>query len=423
MNKTERYLSQIPMFASLPQETIQTLAAGLAEVTAPAGTVLFHEGEAGNSLYIVIEGEVDVVKAKGTPEEQIIGTRRPGEFVGEMSLLNPDGLRTAAVITRAPTRLLEIKRADFDALLYRQPVLAYQLVRVLSLRLSESHNLAIHDLHQKNQELSKAYEALKSAQAQIIEKEKLERELQVAHRIQLSLLPLVPPKLDGYGFSARLHPARAVGGDLFDFIPLDRDRVGIVIGDVTDKGVPAALFMAQTHALVHAEAARSADPVKTLQRVNQHLLVMNGEGLFATLVYGILDRRTQELRYARAGHEAPLLCEPDCSITRLPYGPGQPLGLFPSPAIDEQVVTLSPGRTLLLYTDGATDVRDPNMEIFGFERLVSRLGILGDKPVDELVDRLLGDLVAFQSSAPQEDDITLVAVRAEPVHPPDSAGD
>jgi serine phosphatase RsbU (regulator of sigma subunit) len=282
------------------------------------------------------------------------------------------------------------------------------MVRVMSMRLSAAHNAAIHDLQEKNQRLSEAYEALKAAQAQIIEKERLERELKVAHDIQMSILPRAMPQLSGFDFGARLVPARAVGGDLYDFIPLGDNQLGIVIGDVTDKGVPAAIFMAQAHALLRAEASQSASPREALQRANTHLLQMNARGLFVTVLYGVVDRVTRTFTYARAGHELPLLCSADGVVSSPPEGASLPLGL------DEQTVTLPPGGLLLLYTDGVTDARNEQRQSFELEKVQAVLQRCAGNKAQAVCDALLQEVIGHFGAAPQHDDVAVVGLRAAP---------
>ena len=204
-------IRKVPLFASLRGTETQFLAEILRGVEIPAGALLFREGEPGASFDILVDGQVEVIKALGTPDERLLAVRGPGDFFGEMSLLDPDGLRTASVRARTPVCLLEMARPDFDALLQHRPALAYEIMRVLSLRLRESDNATIADLREKNRELSQAYAELKAAQAQIIEKEKLEQELRMAHRIQQSILPGKLPRLAGYDFGALMMPARSVG--------------------------------------------------------------------------------------------------------------------------------------------------------------------------------------------------------------------
>ncbi|MEK7323842.1 MAG: cyclic nucleotide-binding domain-containing protein, partial [Chloroflexota bacterium] len=142
----EHLISQAPLFASLPRGEIQRLAGTLRPVNVSPNTILLREGEVGDRFYIICEGQIEIVKALGTADERLVGVRGPGEYIGEMSLLDRDGLRAASARARASAQLLEMTRADFDALLNRQPTLAYEMVRVLSTRLKQAHNSAIHDL-------------------------------------------------------------------------------------------------------------------------------------------------------------------------------------------------------------------------------------------------------------------------------------
>jgi serine phosphatase RsbU (regulator of sigma subunit) len=408
----EALIGQVPLFASLPESEVHYLAETLQQHEFPAGTFLMREGDSGDHFYLILGGQLEVVKAVGTAEERSLGVRGPGEFLGEMSLLNRDGLRTASVRALTSVTLLEMTRADFDALLHRQPLLAYEMVRVLSMRLQDAENATIHDLQEKNRELTRAYQELQAAHAQIVEKEKLEHELQMAREIQESILPRTLPLLTGFDFGARILPARYVGGDFFDFIPLDEDTVGIVIGDISDKGVPAAIFMALTRSLLRAEASRAATPRETLESVNRHLLDMNEAGMFVTVLYGVLDRMRGEFAYARAGHDLPMVCRADGEILMLDHGIGQPLGIVPTPKLDEQRLRLPRGGMMLLYTDGATDGRDVQGAFFGLERLQGAVVASLCDSAQVLCDRLLDMILAHQGGSVQDDDITLVAVHA-----------
>jgi sigma-B regulation protein RsbU (phosphoserine phosphatase) len=143
-----------------------------------------------------------------------------------------------------------------------------------------------------------------------------------------------------------------VGGDFYDFISLDDRRLGIAIGDVSGHGVPAALFMALTVTLLPAEACRDCSPSEVLRAVNHQLLNVNSEGLFVTVLYGVLDRTTGEFTYARAGHESPIHCLATGELIVPDLGPGQLLGFWGDVRLSEQSISLAPGSTLMLYTDG-----------------------------------------------------------------------
>ena len=409
----EQILKQVALFASLPPNEVKYLAEILHYREFSAGTVFIQESEIADHFFILLEGQIEVIKALGTANERVLGVDEAGSFIGEMGLINPGSRRTASVRARTPARLLEMTRADFEALLHRQPELAYKMVRVLSLRLEQHQNRTIRDLQEKNLQLTQAYERLKAAQAHLIEKEKMERELEVARGIQQSMVPRKLPHLPGFDFGARMMPARAVGGDFFDFIPLSESTLGIVIGDVSDKGVPAALFMALTSNLLRAEARRASSVSDALRHVHQQLLEINDAGMFVSLLYGVLNGPKREFRYARAGHELPLLYDARGELVGLPYTDGQPLGAMDRILLDEQTVVLPSGSTVLFYTDGVTDVLDAQGNQFGLERLRQALSAQRSAPAQAICDTLLEITAAYRAATPQYDDITLVTVRVK----------
>jgi len=405
-------ISQVPLFASLPSEELDFLAATLQETTYPAGTILFHEGEYGDRFYIVLDGWIEIIKALGTHDERLISVRGAGEFVGEMSLLIGDGLRTASVRVRSAARVLELTRDEFDRLLRRHPVMAYEMLRVLSTRLREANDATIRDLHERNQRLAQAYADLQAAQAQIIEQETLMRELQLAGEIQESMLPRTLARIEGFDIGARMVAARMVGGDFFDIIPLSPDNLGIAIGDVSGKGVPAAMFMALASSLLRAEVTRGAPPEQALAMLNRQLMTRNDKGMFVTLLYGVLWRESREFRYVRAGHEFPLAWNASGTRMAVSRGRGLPLGLFPTPVLDVQSLMLPPGSTLLLYTDGAVEAMDAQETLFGHDRLYQVAHADMEGTAQDLCDQVVRAISRYQGAASPADDITLVAVRA-----------
>jgi serine phosphatase RsbU (regulator of sigma subunit) len=403
-------LADLPLFQGLPQDELQVLAGLLCITELPADTLLFREGDLGDHFYIIFSGEVEVLKSLGTEGEWLVAVLGPGEFLGDLSLLNPDRLRTASVRSRGPVTLWEMHHEDIDGLLDRQPRVAFKLVSTLGARLTQMDNAVIASLRAKNIELTQAYEALQSAQEQLVEKERLEQELRVAYQIQVSILPQKLPELPGFKFGARIVPARTVGGDFFDFIPLGDNRVGIVIGDVADKGIPAAIFMARAHALLYAEVFQCPTPAEALRRVNQHLHQINTPNLFVTVLYGVLDRRTGRFTYARAGHELPILFPPGEQPARVNHDLGQLLGILEEPVFDEKTIQIPPGGSLLLYTDGLVDGINPQGQRFGYQQLLEEADRWRALPAQELCDRLLDRVLTYQGDVHLQDDVTLVAI-------------
>jgi serine phosphatase RsbU (regulator of sigma subunit) len=329
-----------------------------------------------------------------------------------MGLLNQGKPRTATARVMEAARLLRVKYTDFSELLKIRPELAYEMASVLSARHTEVLNNNILTLRNKNEKLQQAYDDLKAAQAKIIEKEKIEQSLVLARKIQHSILPINIPQMDGYDIGALMRPAQAVGGDFFGVYSLDENHMGLIVGDVSDKGVPAAIFMAQSHALLRASVQSGIGTTAALERVNNLLLEMNAEGLFVTIIYGILDTSSGEFRYTRAGHELPLVLDPNGEVSSPPRGRGMVLGLYDDPVLEERSLIIPVGGFMLLYSDGIADDRNAERVRFGDERLadlVKQFGIAS--PAQQTCEAIYEALMAFQASAPQFDDVTLLGVR------------
>jgi serine phosphatase RsbU (regulator of sigma subunit) len=403
-------LAKIPLFSDLPAEELEYLSHTLQILELQHGQILFREGEAGEHFYLVLDGELEVLMAEGTQDEIQLNVLGKGEYIGEMSLLLPGGERTATARAGRKTVLLAMSRTEFIELLRRHPSLAYTMARVLSERLNAANTATFRDLAEKNHQLQQAYDELKVAQAQLIEKERLERELQVAAEIQLSILPDHLPEAPPFDFGACILPARQVGGDFYDVFSIDENKIGILIGDVADKGVPSALFMARAHALIMAEADTGIPPGEVMNLVNGHITRLEKSTQFVTALYGVLNCQTGEFSYARAGHEPPLLLTAAGHVERLPHQTGMALGLWDTITIDENSLFLPAGATLLLFTDGLTDCREPAGECFGLARITQHLQQLGGQSAQQVCAFLLEALQQFQNGARQDDDVTLVAV-------------
>ena len=402
---------RVPLFSQLPRSELDTLTATLQVVELQPGQALFLEGDPGESLYIVLEGQLEVLMAMGTSDEKHMAMLGPGEFVGEMSLLIPGRARTASVRSLKAARLWRMTHQDFEGLLLRRPQFAYTMVRTLTQRLDATNSSAFRDLQEKNLQLQMAYDELKAAQAQLVEKERLERELQLAAEIQISILPQALPKAPGYTFGAAMYPARMVGGDFYDVFPVATDRIGMVIGDVTDKGVPSAIFMARTHALIMSEASHGGTPGEILRRVNHHLIELAQSDLFVTVLFGILDCPSGKFDYARAGHEHPLLLNASGKVQDLPRAVGQPVGIMDQFLLDENSLVLLPGCSLLAYTDGVTDERNPRGVTYGYARLIKTLERARGRDGRQICEAILAALRRYQGEAAQEDDITMVVLQ------------
>jgi serine phosphatase RsbU (regulator of sigma subunit) len=247
--------------------------------------------------------------------------------------------------------------------------------------------------------------------AQTRERERLEQEMRVARIIQQTLLPKSSPSLPGWHFSAYYQPARAVGGDFYDFLSFEDGRLGIVIGDVTDKGVPAALVMATTRSILRSVAQGETSPGKVLEQTNNLLCPDIPSRMFVTCLYAILDPRSGRLQFANAGHDLPYQ-QRKGDVAEL-RAAGMPLGLMPGMGYEEKETTLAPGETVLFYSDGLVEAHNAAREMFGFPRLETLLKE-GSKGAS-LIEYLLEELATFTGPGwEQEDDVTLVVLqRAE----------
>lgn len=403
-------LARVPFFTDLPDEELDRIAATLDTVNLQSGDILFHEGDTGEHMYVVVSGELEVLMAPDTDNELILNIVHEGEYLGEMSFIMPGGRRTASVRARGEVVLLSLSRSQFDDLLKRHPQLANAMVSVLSQRLDNTNVTTFRDLTEKNRQLQQAFDELKAAQEQLIEKERLERELQVAADIQMSILPDVLPVREHFDFGGRILPARQVGGDFYDVFDLGDNKLGVLIGDVADKGVPSAIFMARAHALIIAEADSVTPPGEVLRRVNKHITRLEKAIQFVTALYGVLDTQTGEFSYARAGHEPPLLLHEHGDVHRLPHQPGMALGLWENITLDEYRLFLPQGSLLVLFTDGMTDCRNPKGEPFGLERIKKTMIGLINLSAQEGCDLLFESLMKYQNGSKQDDDVTLVAI-------------
>jgi serine phosphatase RsbU (regulator of sigma subunit)/anti-sigma regulatory factor (Ser/Thr protein kinase) len=247
---------------------------------------------------------------------------------------------------------------------------------------------------------------MREQEAEARERERVDQELHVAQLIQQQFLPHELPELRGWQVSAFYRPAATVGGDFYDLIELDDGRIMVVEGDVTGHGVPAALVMASTHALLRSTAQITQRPGEVLRRVNQLLVPQIPANMFVTCLALVIDLDTGKTQFANAGHNLPYIRRGD-SVIRL-EARGMPLGLMPDSVYDEIEARIDTDDIVLIYSDGITEQHDAGGEMFGFHRTEALVGAATSG--DELIDRSVAALGAFSSGVEQEDDITLVTL-------------
>lgn len=247
------------------------------------------------------------------------------------------------------------------------------------------------------------------------ERERLKAEFSVAQRAQQQMLPSETPQLTGFSIAALCRPSREVGGDLYDFIPLPEGKLGVVVADVSGKGVPASLYMTLTKGLMMSVAEEKSDPGDVLCEVNRHLYQACQRRMFVTLVFGVIDPATRTMTYARAGHNPPLWHKTSEQSALLLRPPGLGLGLNSGKSFDRilkvETIELQPHDVLFFYSDGITEAMNEHGEEYGEEKLMAVATRVDGLGADEILNLVLGDVSSFLGTVPPQDDQTLVVVR------------
>lgn len=239
---------------------------------------------------------------------------------------------------------------------------------------------------------------------------KMQDEVKVASQIQSGLLPKFAPKIEGYDLAGISIPAQVVGGDYFDFIEIEGNKLGVCLGDVTGKGMPAALLMDNLQATIRGFALTTSSANDCVYRANKLLMKSTDQGKFVTLFYGNLDIETHRLCFSNAGHNSPFLVSKSEGVSRLNTG-GTVLGFMEESQYQEQTVPFNPGDTLVIYSDGITEAMNSFEKEFGEDRVFQIVQNNKDKPAAELIEQILAAVNRFTEGAPRMDDMTLVVVK------------
>jgi sigma-B regulation protein RsbU (phosphoserine phosphatase) len=247
-------------------------------------------------------------------------------------------------------------------------------------------------------------------QKEMVVRERLETEVQLARQIQQTFIPESLPQFDDWELAARWKTARQVGGDFYDVFDLPDKRLGLFIADVADKGVPAALFMALTRTLVRAAVIENTSPAEAMKRVNELLMPDTRQGMFVTGVYAVLDMEKNELTYVNAGHNPPLWIKPDGNIERLTRT-AIALGVVTGEPVEQRTIKLESGDSLLLYTDGLTESFNAEGDFFGEERLLEAIRCDHCSSASDLLDAVEKTLLNFVQDMPPADDLTMLVLR------------
>jgi serine phosphatase RsbU (regulator of sigma subunit) len=298
-------------------------------------------------------------------------------------------------------------------MVHRSPEAALTVLRGVIGNLRETDRVTISQLQSKNIELQQAYVDLKAAQAELMEQERLKRELEIAAEVQRSILPAEFPHIPGIEFATYAQPAREVGGDYYDLLLLDDDHFGLVMADASGKGIHAALYMAITRTLFLAKASEHRSPRDAVRQVHDLLMTSSDVDMFVTAFYGIVNRQTLEMCYVRAGHDLPIHYRSQSGELSLLQSQGRFLGSLDGITLEEAAVQFSAGDTLVCYSDGVTDAVSPAGDFYGLERLKAAVTGAGPRSARAVVEAIVADVNHFRADAGQPDDQTLLVMKVQ----------
>ncbi len=395
----------------LPDEDLNVLTKAVVTDEHEAGSIICREGELEHVFYIIQDGKVAFTK-KMDHGEQFLGLKGKGEFFGELGVLDR-APRAATVHAISDCKLIEIHEDTLDTIITRNPSVARAIMRGLTLSIRDTDQITIAELQLKNDELSRTLDNLRAAQAELLRRERLKRDLEIAAQVHKSILPTAFPDVPNFEFAALARPTREIGGDLYDVIPVDDENVGIVMADASGKSVQAALYMAIVRALFLSQAQAGLSTVEIAHAVHELLMKVSTAEMFVTVFYANLNHKTGQMTYIRGGHDRPVYYQAATGEVRLLDIPGRFLGLLPNLIVEEDALTIENGDVLVCYSDGVTDVVRPgDNTMYGIDRLQAIIAKEGHRSAQELTDIIVNDVDNFRDGEEQPDDLTLLVTKA-----------
>ncbi len=357
--------------------------------------VILKEGERNDAIFVVLSGMVRIeVGDRELRSTYLIGD---GECFGEMSLVDEQAA-SARVVAASDANLLRVPAEVFWSDMVRVGGVAKNLFATMASRLRSANEATLRNLRRR------------------LQLDQLRTEMLAARDIQAGMIPargeLFADRADVRCAGAMI-PALDTAGDFFDAFAVDDHRVFFAVGDVSGKGFAAALFMARTMPLLRVEFLRRQSVARTLEAVNDVLSQNNPSCMFVTVGCGVLDARSGEVRYANAGHLPPLVLRAGAAAEVREVPSGVVVGALEGVAYEESTISLGPGETLLLYSDGVTEAYDGKGALYGRDRLVGCASAAAGFAPTEIVDRVAADVGMHAGGTPQSDDITLLAVRRQ----------
>lgn len=418
-------LQQLPIFRAFHIHDLERLVNSIEERHLAASEVLFLQNDAGHECFVILSGELEVITYLDQVELRL-EVRRAGEIIGEMALID-NSPRSATVRAVTDSTVAVFNEEAFYTLLLNNSILAVEMLRRGTTSLRNTSQRMISGLEAKNAELSKAYEDLKAAQAELIYLNRIQEEMTVARRIQKQFLPQALPQMPGWQVAAFNRGAQAVGGDFFDCMELPGNRLGLVVADACGKGVPAALFVALTRSLLRAASqapwvfqngrpTAAADILTgALWFTNDYIAREHGESnMFITVFYGVLDPSTAHLTYVNAGHNPPLVINAHGDAIQQLESYNLPLGIIETESYEATDIILAPGELLVGFSDGITEAMNGLGEPYGDDRFLELLQGNIHRSAADLVAVIEQSVDAYAAGAPQADDMTLLLIKRAP---------
>ncbi|MFA5362646.1 MAG: SpoIIE family protein phosphatase [Candidatus Omnitrophota bacterium] len=346
------------------------------------GQVLFKKGDKADKMFYISRGSL-----KLTEIDKVIGE---GQIIGEMGVFSPFNQRTASAVCEEDMETYTMGKDEVLEMFTGAPFLAISLIQLSVKRFIEN------------------------LKAETAARERIESELRIAAEIQMSMLPqkFPPfPERNEFDIFAVMDPAKEVGGDFYDFFFVDKNKLCFVIGDVSGKGVPAALFMAICKTVLKTEAMRGLSPKDIIYQVNNALCPDNQLCMFVTIFCVILDVETGEIEFTNGGHNPPLLCSGNVCYEFLDVPKGFVIGAMENVKCENRKIQLKPGDVIFMYTDGVTEAMNPRKKLFSETRLKECVTRFKDKDIKDLIHSMREEIGIFAQGEPQSDDITMMALK------------
>lgn len=387
------FIPELLLFRNIHDQRLQRVLAGCPVREFAEGEALLAPGQVNHNIYLVLSGRLSVRIGADRAAPPLIIER--GECVGELSII--DGKPVSAFVqAERGCRLLVVSALVFWSQVVALPGVARNLLTILSERMRQDNEKIIQNFKQR------------------LEYEHIEKELQTARSIQSSMLPHADPLFPGrdeLDVFALMDPAKEIGGDFYDAFLMDDNRLFFTIGDVSGKGVAAALFMVKTMTLLRMQALRDVSPQEILQRVNGQLCENNDYGMFVTVFCGILDLARGVLDYCNGGHDAPLVGRGGSGFAFIDCSGGMMLGVVPDAHFQPGNTVLGPGDMILCYTDGVTEAMNSRQEMFTQHRLLQSVAGLERADAAGVVGALHAKIREFAGGSPQSDDIAILTLK------------